>query len=283
MSWTTPEVVKLHLQAFSVDALTVHFYPIFLKDGESIQLPNNTLVRESIRIYQNRLNFPSGPNLIVLYNTAWTNIGDEVLLPDSVVVSSDDLGRKRYQEGVDFVVDYASGNVKRLSGSNIESGETVYCWFLPLKKYTIDSDFEVDEVRGIVTRKPDGDIPETASLFASYSTSAAGATDALITQAITEAEAKIEARLNDDFTTESVDDRLTMGATELAIALICDDMAVRALTAVGDTSADDRSKRFMDLAKRFEERAISTLSPCLRHPLPTPSKTASPSGTGLNW
>jgi len=283
MSWTDVDKVKTHLQAFCVDALKVRFFPLVLSGTDLVQLPNNTLMEASEKLYSLQSKSPSGPIEIELINTVWISIGSEAVFPDSVVVASEQYAKSRYIEGLDFAIDYENGKIKRFSSGDISSGDTVYCWFLPVNEFSRNIDYDLDEIAGKIKRIASGSIPDPGRVYISYSTSAAGATDALINLAINEAETKIIRRLSSDYSEESDDPSLIIGATEYTISLICDDMAVRALTSVGDSSADDRSRRFMELALRYESRALSTLSPFLRHPLPSTSKPGSNSSRINRW
>jgi len=270
MSWTDANLVKLHLQAFSVDALTVRLCPTILEGTDSTQLPHNTLSEGTLTIHQSLASGIAGPVSVTLTGTSWFATGYDAASPDSIVVSPTDPPLTRYIEGVDYAVDDVTAKIKRLDVGSITSGDTVQLWLIPLTLMDEDVDYSVNYASGTIARVVTGDLPDPARVYVSYSTSAAGATDALIGQVIQEAETKILERLREGYDESSTEDALTIGATELTVSTLCDDLALRSLTAVGDASADDRAKRFMELAVRYHERAISTLSRFLKQPLPSP-------------
>lgn len=271
MSWTDATTVKLHLQAFSVDSLDVRFLPIILSGTDVVQLPHNTLADGSFTLHSMLAAEPSGPVDVTLTGTSWQTTGADAALPLSLVVAAADPPTSRYIEGVDYAVEDETARIKRIDSGAISSGATVKVWLLPLTAFVEGSDFELDTTSGQINRLDTGDLPDPARVYASYSTNASGASEALIGQAITEAERKILDHLRDGYDASSTDEGLTIGATELTLSILCDDLAMRALTGVGDPAADDRARRFMDLAVRFHQRAIATLSRFLKAPLPSVS------------
>ena len=283
MSWTNASIIKLHMQALGIEALQVDFHPVHLYNDQILQLPHAVLAADSVKVYMLQEQQPSGPHVVTLSGTGWISLGYGPLFPQSVVLSKTWLLRDRYLEGIDFAVDETNGQVKRLDGGSISPGQEVKAWCLPIHQFTEDVDFEVDYTSGKIKRTSGGNIPDTAWLLVSYSTSAIGASDALIGQAIEEAEAKINDRLKEGYSISSSDSGLEIGTTELTLSLLCDDLALHALTGVGDASADDRARRFLELSKRYEERAVSTLSKFLRLPLPSVSTRQSNTPLTSGW
>ncbi len=269
MSWTDADTIKIHLQSFTVDSLTVKVLSLTLEGVTQQQLPHNTLLSGSVRVASQLAADPTGPVEITLTGTSWYPLGYQNILPGSVVVGNDDFPSTRYVEGADYAVKDVDGEIKRLSGSSIASGATIYVWLLPLTVYVEDQDYEVDHSAGRISRKVGSSIPDPARVLLDYQTSAAGASVALISRAITEAEEKITARLRDEYSTSSTDEGLKIGATELTLSIICDDLALRSLSGVGDPSSDDRARRFMELAVRYGQRATTTLGRFLTQPIPS--------------
>lgn len=283
MSWTDADTIKRHLQAFAIDALTVRFHPVRLEGIDPVQLPHATLASGSVALFAMQEAAPTGPEAITLTDTAWANLGTAAILPESLVLAKEALLEVRYSEGGDYAVDELNGRVKRIDGGAISSGSQLQAWYLPLTRYVENVDYSVELATGRIKRIPTGSLPDPAALLVCYSTSAAGASDELIGQAIDDAEAKIVDRLKDGYDASSTDTGLTIGASELTLALLCDDLALRALSAVGDGSADNRARRFLELSRRYEERAISTLSRFLRLPLPAASTRQANPPAAAGW
>lgn len=269
MAWTDANTIKLHLQALSVDSLAVLFHPCLLSGTDAVQLPHGSLASGSVHLYALRANEPSGPTPLTLTGESWYATGVDACAPGSVILAPSDPPLTSYIEGEDYAVLDDTAQVKRIASGAIGSGDTVQVWLLPLVTFTEGVDFEVDYAAGTITRIVTGSLPDSARVLVSYATLAAGASDALIGQAISEAEAKILDRLRDGYSESSTDDGLVIGATELTLSQLCDDLALRTLSSVGDASADDRARRFMELSTRFRERATTTLSKFLKQPLPS--------------
>lgn len=283
MSWVSAETIKLHLQALTIDALTIRFTPLRFHMGEEVQLPHAPLTEGSFAVYAMLEKKPAGPISISFSGTGWISLGVGAIAPGEVVLGDNHLLEHRYCEGVDFLVDEAQGQVKRLADGSIPLGASIKAWCMPLTTFVENVDYKVDYAAGLLIGLPEGSISEEAWLLISYSTSAIGATDSLIGKVIQEAEAKIEDRLKDGYDSTSSEEGLTIGATELTLSLLCDDLALRSLTGVGDASADDRARRFLELSHRFEERAISTLSKFIRLPLPSVSTRQSNTPLPSGW
>lgn len=279
MSWTNISTVQKHLIGYSVDGILVKEYKIILAD-EDIQLIHRNIQENSVRVAMVMEAKPVGPSQVVLLGTTWHSIGYSDLLLNSVAVTSDSMLTERYVEGIDYVIDHLQGNIKRLDTGSITNAATVYVWCIPLTVFEIEADYKVKHEEGIIQRVPAGDIPEQAVLLIDYATHVSEITDSLISQAIVEAEDKILARLRDGYDESSTDQGLKTGATELTLSIICDDLGLQALCTGRDHGADDRARRYMDLARRYEDRAASTLARFLTQPLQSEARSKSnPSGS----
>ncbi|MBZ0266166.1 hypothetical protein K8I28_16030 [bacterium] len=269
MSWTDANTVKIHLLGFLVNGLEVVDHEITLEGSAEIQLPHRNLLSGSVRVAGLLAENPSGPEQLTLNGTSWQGLGVQNVLRNSVVLTDDLALSTRFIENVDFAVDAVGGKVKRLSGSSIGDGESVYVWFIPLTLYSNGSDYDVDLSAGTLERLVGGDIPDPATMLVSYEVNEAAVTDTLISEAIVEAEDKIAALLKLEYDTESSDQGLKTGATELTLAIISDSLALHSLGGGTDSHADDRARRLMELARRFELRAQATLSRFISQPLPS--------------
>ncbi len=266
MSWTSTTILEKHLLGFAVDGLTVPRQEVDLKGVAEAQLPHQNLLEGSVTLAMLLASTPVGPVSLTLTGTSWYPVGVGNLLRDSVVVGFDDAPTLRYTEGGDYAVDHEAGKIKRLSGSSIVSGATVKVWYLPMTVYTEDTDFHVNYAEGKVMRAVLSTIPDPARVMVSYTTNAAAGTSSLLLEAITEAEDKITARLREGYTAASDDQGLVTGATELALSIVLDALAIQTLSGT-DAGADDRAKRFMELAQRFQDKATATLARFLTQPL----------------
>ncbi len=271
-SFTTLTILRNHLQAFDFDAIEVKFTPIVLQGIDEAQLPHNGLVDGSVNVYTMHENVPAGPVALTLNGETWLGTGFQAALPSSTVVAADDLPVDRYIEGLDYAVNDDSAELKRLASGSISDGGSVHAWLMALTKTVADIDYEIDSDKGTVKRLPTGSLPDPVRVYVSYQTSPARASESLLTQAIDDAEGTVIARLKPEFDETSTDHGLEQGVTELALAYVCDDLAGGVLARHGDSTSDKRAHRFMDLARRYEERALHSLTPFLRIPIPSVSR-----------
>ncbi|MCB2211537.1 hypothetical protein KQI52_05440 [bacterium] len=270
--FTDLATLRNHLQAFDFDAIEINFEPVVLFGTDTTQLPHNGLADDSVTVYTQQANTPTGPIETTLNGETWINSGYDALLPATVVVAADEYPLKRYIEGLDYAVNEEKAQIKRLAGGSIPDGGTVFVWLLPLSEATVDVDYEIDLDQGTLARLPGGNLPDPARVYVSYATTRARASEGLLNQAIADAEGKILARLKPEYDETSGDYGLALGTTELALAYVCDDLAAGVLSRNGDSSSDNRARRFMELALRYEDRALHNLTPFIRLPLPTASR-----------
>lgn len=283
MSWTDANTVKTHLLGFAVDALKVRGVEATLEEFNPVQLTHRNLLSGSVRVAALEMSEPQGPVAISLTGTTWYPLGTTDLLPGSLTLADNSRLETLYIENVDYAVRHESGEVKRLPGSSIPEGVQIQAWFLPLNVYDWGNDYSVDHAAGTVMRVIGTSLPDPARVIVDYTTNAAASTDSLIARVITEAEDKITARLREEYSPASTDEGLKTGATELTLAMICDDLALHALETGTDASADDRARRLMDLAHRYEARAAATLARFLTQPLPSEATLLANPTTGAGW
>ncbi|MBD3166512.1 hypothetical protein GF324_07935 [bacterium] len=267
--WTDTARVSTHLSPLLPAGGVVRNTEIVFDGYDDVQLPHNNIVPASETLGMIAQQIPSGPVSVTLNGETWTAIGTSGLAPGTVTVASTSFPDGWYAENSDYAINYAEGKLKRIGGTTtIPDGATVRVWFMPYTIFTRDVDYVIDNDAGTVKRVAGTtSIPDGGRVAASYESYTARATSTLIAQAITEAEDKILARLRDDYDSSSTDQGLVTGATELALSIVCDALAASTLGAANDPGADNRARRYMDLAERFEARAAMTLSRFLTQPV----------------
>lgn len=266
--WTNLETIQTHLQLIGSRNSLVYCEPYQLHSENKIQLKQGFLVEKSFVLQGLRSNKTIGPVEMKPLREQWTNTGFPDLLPESVVVATDPFPVNLLVRGRDYVVDELNGMVQIL-GDLANGEQKFYVWAIQLHNFRKNVDYVLDSTRGTLDITKDGDISLHSQIYATYQSSRMDVSDALITNTILDAEGKITARLKSDVDTASLQEVLKMGATELTLALLCDDFALRQLLHSGDSALDDRAKKLMDMAEKMEQRATRTLSPYLRMPLPS--------------
>jgi hypothetical protein len=273
MSWTDIDTVKKHLMQSEVAIASVENEEHTLVGTTAVQLNSAIITEDSEEVKTIDANEPYSEGAVVLNGTSWKNLSREDLVPGSVVVANDAIHSNFYIEGTDFVTDYENGRLKRVAGGAIGDGATVYVWFSFYTLHTRDTDYTIDYDAGTVARMAGGSIADGGIVYVDYTTTASTVPDALIEEAIVEGEDKILARLAEGYSADSTDQGLITGATELAIAIICNAKAMDIMNRTHADSSDDMSGQWRVMSLRFEYQAWKTLSRFLAKPAIRGAKT----------
>jgi len=263
MSWTNRTTVKTHLQDAQTDILHFEDEPITLNGTTAAPLLHRLLTEDSETVKWCILNAPVSDGPITLTGTDWSQLAHANIVPDSVVVALDETLSQMYVAEKDYIIDGEQGRIRRTSSSSIPSQTEVYVHYLYCALFQKTTDYVIDYDAGTIARAANGAIPDGATVLADYDVAAATTSDALIDQAIVEAEDKILAHLSSDYNPSSTDQGLKTGATELALALIAEAKAMEALANITLSNPNNRAAEWLNLAQKLETQAWRTLAPFL--------------------
>jgi len=260
MSWTSSTIIKKHLQdcGIEVGSVTDEYHVLNGTVVEQLGHAYITTDSETVKTIDSATPYYDGSNK--LSGTSWKSLDHAHLVPGSFVAASNTLLSTIYVEGVDFVVDYAAGKIKRVTGTSIPDEGTVYVWY---QFYTVQArgtDYSIDYEAGTVVRLAGSGIADGSQVWVDYKISAVTLTDNLISQAIVEAEGKILDRLSSSYSGGSTDQGLKTGATELALSIISREMAAEAMRKYASSRAASVADQWRKLCASFEEQAWKTLS-----------------------
>lgn len=264
MSWTSLEIVRKHLQETAAAATAFEDEEHVLAGTAQEQLEHTSITLNSETVKSIDLGSPYSVGSLSLTGTSWRKLPHENLVPNSVVAAGDQQLNTVYVEGTDYVILYGEGRIKRVAGSAIPDGGTVYVWYFYYTAHTRDVDYQIDYDSGKLNRIEGGGIADGATVFVDYSTAAGTVADNLILEAITEAEDKILARLKDEYNASSADQGLTTGATELALAIVCNGKAMDMMLKVPSDDVDGAAGQWRAMSQRFEAQAWATLDRFLK-------------------
>ncbi|MBL7190378.1 hypothetical protein ISS30_01690 [bacterium] len=273
MSWTDSATIKKHLMQSDVAVTTVENEEHTLWGTDSEQLSSAVITENSEEVKTIDLGTPysDGANVLTAYN--WSSLDYDDLVPGSIVIASDTHRSTVYTEGVDYVVDYENGRIRRAAGSSIASGATVYVWYLYYTVHVRDTDYTINYSSGTISRITEGSIADGGIVYVDYTTTASSVPDALISEAITEAEDKILARLSSGYNASSTDQGLKTGAAELTIAIITNAKAMDIMNRSHSSASDDLARQWREMSLRYEKQAWKTLSRFLAKPAMRSAKT----------
>jgi len=264
MSWTTLAIVRKHLQETSTPASSVEDEQHVLNGTAQTQLDHASITSGSEEVKTMDLASPYAAGAVVLPGTNWRNLPHENLAPNTAVVSSDLALNTVYIEGTDYVLNYELGRIKRVTGSAIPDGGTVYVWYFYYTVHSRGVDYLMDYSGGKISRIDGGGIADGSTVYVDYITSAGTVADELINEAITEAEDKILARLKEGYSGSSTDQGLKTGATELALAIICNAKAMDMMLKAPSDDADGAALQWRGMSGRYETQAWATLDRFLK-------------------
>jgi len=275
MSYTSLSIVRAHLLNSDDDALSIQNLPITLTGQNDVALPHQHLVSNSETVKWDVQNLPGKDGPLTLSDYDKVQLSDGHLIRGSVVVTLGDTLSTVYTAETDYKVDYQSGFIHRLLSGAIPANQPVYVFYNCYAVFTGRTDYVLDCDRGTIHRTSNSAIPDGATVLIDYAVAAGSVTDALITQAIVEAEDLIVRSLATGYTAQSADQGLKTGATMLVLSFVARDMATEALARQPGSDAGTRAKEWQNLSALYEARAWETLRPYLeRYPMHSPGKQA---------
>jgi hypothetical protein len=260
MAWTSLEIIKKHLQDSGVVIEKVHDEVHVLVGIESVQLNHVYIKSDSEKVKTIDFTIPYADGENILYGTTWKPLDHAQIVPNTVVVASDQLLSIVYEEGVDYVMDYELGEIKRDVEGSIPDGGIVYVWYQYYKLHTKNTDYIIDEEAGSIARIEGGGIGDGSQVWVDYKIDALTVSENLINEGITEAEGKILDRLSSDYNASSTEQGLKTGATELTLSIVARGMAAEAMRMYPSNKAAEVSKQWQTLSIRYEKQAWETLS-----------------------
>ncbi|HEX7344266.1 MAG TPA: hypothetical protein VF398_08375 [bacterium] len=264
MSWTTLATIRKHLQETTTPATVIEDETHVLTGTDQVQLEHASITSQSEEVKTVDLGSPYSMGAVILSGTNWRNLSHANLVPDSAVVAGNLSLDTVYVEGTDYVMDYEQGKVKRVAGTAIPDGGTVYIWYFYYTVHVRDTDYQIDYNSGKLNRTAASAVADGSTVYVDYTTSAGTVTDDLINEAITEAEDKILARLKDEYSSSSTDQGLKTGATELALSIICNAKAMDMMLKSPSDESDGAANQWRSMSLRYESQAWETLDRFLR-------------------
>jgi hypothetical protein len=263
MSLTQRSVVNLHLLSNVLPPLTMEAYPVVLVGTDDVALPHANWVEESDVVKVDVQVQPSLNSAIVLKSNEWTTVGAVQLVPASDVLTLSASLSTIYRNELDYQLDCVQGNIRRVLSGAIPDYMNVWLYYRAYNVFARGQDYVVDGARGTLHRTSDGAIPDGARVLVDYTVTAGSARDALVDEAILEAEDLIVRRLASGYDGNSTDQGLKTGATDLALSIIVRAMAGDALGHVATSDAAGRAREWQKLSEMYEARAWETLRPFL--------------------
>lgn len=263
MPYTDLTTVKTHLLSSPFGPLQFENQRLKLTGTEDHELLYRHLVEDvEVVKWPSKLEpYEDGPVTLTDYD--WTDLSSGGFDASTVAVA---LGRSLstiYLAESDYQVDATLGRIRRVPGSGIPSGTSVYAYYVKMSIFARDTDYAMDYANGTIRRLADGAIPDGAAVLLDYQVSAGSLTDDLIEQAIIEAHDLIVRQLNSNYHGNSPDQGLKTGELNLVLAIVSRDLASEVLARRVSGEAAGRAREWQNLSHLYEARAWQILRPFL--------------------
>jgi hypothetical protein len=267
MSWTSLSIIRQHLQDSGIAVDSIRDEKHTLIGTEITQLGHAYISDDSekVKTIDSVTPYYDGSNR--LSGTSWKSLDHESIVSGTFVAASSTLLNTIYIEDVDFVVDYDAGKIKRVADGSIPDNAMVYIWYQYYTVHSRDADYSIDYEAGTLQRLAGGGIADGSQIWADYTLSVFTIMDNLVNQAIIEAEGKILDRLSPDYSSDSTDQGLKTGATELTLSIMSREMATEAMRIYASDQAAAIAKQWRELSLRYEQQAWKTLARFLAPPV----------------
>ena len=271
MAFTDLQTVRKHLISSKIPEQEVREHPVYLSGTNEVELPHGNLVESSETVkWVNRIH-PEQDGSIQLITEKWAAINATFLIPGTVVVVTDDDLATVYVEEKDYVIDHQEGLIRRVASGDIPNLQQVFVHFERFDVFEQTTDYTMDYEDGKITRTAGSGIPSGTTVLVDYTVAEGSLEDAMIEQAITEAEDIVLRSLSSEYDESSDDQGLTTGATQLSLSIFARSMAAETLVANRSSDAHSRSREWQSLAAQLEAQAWQTLGSFL-----DPNKLNSP-------
>jgi len=268
MSWTDTESVKKFLPGLMGGSTLIEDVSVRLDDTGAVRLPHSGIASGTEVVKRFPADSLVGPEEVTLTGETWETLSYPALVAGELVAASNWRLTSVFSEGLDFLVNRSEGKIRRIADGTIVSGATVHVWYQRYEVLTKGADYEIDYPTGTVSLATGSSLPPGSSLVVDYELNAISSVEALIPEAIAQAEDKIARRLKSDYTSSSTDQSLVTGATELSLSIICRSLSIMAL-GDGLPAAQSRAKAWLELASQFEKSAVQTLKPFISVSMPS--------------
>lgn len=200
--WTNSNIVTNHIQEIESNIPNVFDHELILYGILASYLPHQNIDSSSVVVKIQR-SVDLFMKTIILSGTTSYSI-TPYLIKGSIIVSSDTSFSIVYVENKDFIIDYSAGTISRAStGGSISDSQTVYVYYIPYEICVLNSDYTLDSRYGYIRRMVGSSIPSGATVFIDYSFVSLSSNIDLIESAINQAESymskfMIDVTSNDD-------------------------------------------------------------------------------------
>lgn len=261
MAFTTLDTIRKHLVAANVPSQRIEGIRVTLNGITEVSLPHFNLFLDSAlvkRLASDKATYETG---VLLTDEDEISLANKYLLHNSVVIASDLALSSIFSEEYDFRVDSDAGTVRRMASGTIPNSFPAVIWYNYYEVFVAPGDFVLDYDAGTIRRASGSTIPDGATILVDYTVAQGAAEDALIEQAIIEAEDMIVRSLREGYNSSSTDQGLKSGAAYLTLSIVARGMAALMLTRNTGSDANSRAREWQQLSDKWNAAAWNVLAP----------------------
>lgn len=236
MPYTTKEIVRKHILEHHIGSTIVIDEAMQLLANDAANLQNRAILSSSESVKAKEQNQPA-QEIVSFAGGDTAILSHSKLISDSVVVSSDSSLGKIYIENIDYGIDYAAGNIRRIADGSIPVGGSIVIWYLYFRVFQRGIDYDIDYQRGTLKRRSSGDIESGQWVFVDYTTEYGSIDDEAIENAIAEANEQLITFIDEAFR-DSTDRSLITAETYLTVSIVC---RIRAMESISPSRGKDAS------------------------------------------
>jgi hypothetical protein len=254
MSYTSVDMVRRYLSDSAYPGPSVTDQRLVLEGVEYISFCNGPVDGDSVVVKSIRQTRPA--RVAVSVGEGSVSFHGGPVVPGTIVAASDSSLGTVYVENVDYIVDYAAGDLHLKPDGSIAPSAEVVIWYLPFTIFYEGVDYSLDSLKGRLRRFSDGAIADGEAVLLDHSSTHVSWDDDLIGAAVAEANGTVEREIDPsgDF---GADPGLQAAATYRALAIVGRAAAMRALSV----NKDDRAAvAWLKLVDAFSERADEHLA-----------------------
>lgn len=274
MAYTSPELVRRHLDTVGAGSLPVTGVSVRLNGSQSVSLPHGPVVQDSVQVKARRSG--SLTHTRVTLTDTWVSLPHQNLVEETIVVARDASLSEIYVVNVDLTVDAQLARIRRIPGGNIANGQDVSVLYDFYHLYTPDDDFTIDYANGAIARRSAGSIADGQPVLVDYEAALNRVPDHVIVQAIDDAADAVLSIIDPRFHNQLMPG-LVVGETHLAVASACRIQAIRLLTesSASRTIVRDQARLWLELAASYDTSGRDRLK---RYAPPVPGRAAARKG-----
>ena len=253
MSYTNVDLLRNHIEFIQPISDFVYDQLVIFNTDSYIKIFNGSITENSLAVKTITVYTPLKKSISVS-DTSFA-IHNCPLVRSTVVCASDSSLGNIYKENIDYVIDYSTAICTLKNGGQISVGDAVTFYFIPFTLYTENTDYRTDYNSGEIQLITSGNMQLGETLYIDYSPIYNNYTDAILNNAVLEANAIIEKQVdpNKQFGADLV---LQAAATYRALEILCRSSAMRELIS---QNKKDNAVSWIKLAELYVSRSESLI------------------------